>query len=298
MAVVYLAHPPAALQDELRDGYVVQRVLGRGGMAMHPEIRATLGADGFQQEIRLAARLQHPHMRWPFAVAERLGRVLAFQRRWERARVELDRALSLAPTALNAIDLKVSAISARATRRRAADHCRRGAAGRPADAGRVPGEHRRPVLGAGPGRPAAGPLARSEAFNGDRATWGIALAQIHRLFGDSAEARAYADSARIALEAQLRAAPNDAQRHAILGLALAYLGRPSQGIREGERGVALLPVSKDAYFGALISAPSHRPRYRGRRSTTRTAFPSLRGTPSRSSTCTAIEIPVSSRRAC
>ena len=91
-----------------------------------------------------------------------------------------------------------------------------------------------------------------EAFNGDRSSWGMALAQIYRLFGDSAEARAYADSARIALEAQLRAAPNDAQRHVMLGLALAYLGRPDEGIREGERGVALLPLSRDAYFGAYL----------------------------------------------
>ena len=75
-----MADPPAALQDELRDRYVVQRELGRGGMAtvylardlkhdravalkaMHPEIRATLGAERFQQEVRLAARLQHPHI--------------------------------------------------------------------------------------------------------------------------------------------------------------------------------------------------------------------------------------------
>ena len=43
--------------------------------------------------------------------------------------------------------------------------------------------------------------------------------------------------------------PNDPQRHVFLGLALAYLGRKEEAIREGERGVALDPVSKDARNG-------------------------------------------------
>jgi len=59
----------------------------------------------------------------------------------------------------------------------------------------------------------------------------------------------YADSARLALEEQTRAAPEDGQRHAILGLALAYLGRKADAEREGLQGVALMPISRDAYFG-------------------------------------------------
>ena len=50
----------------------------------------------------------------------------------------------------------------------------------------------------------------------------------------------------------MRAAPQDAQRHALLGLALAYLGRKATAIQEGERGVALLPITKDAYVGPYI----------------------------------------------
>ena len=65
--------------------------------------------------------------------------------------------------------------------------------------------------------------------------------------GDAANVRTYAEEARKAIEEQLRAAPNDAQRHVVLGLALAYLGRKEEAIREGERGVALDPMSKDAY---------------------------------------------------
>jgi tetratricopeptide (TPR) repeat protein len=61
--------------------------------------------------------------------------------------------------------------------------------------------------------------------------------------------RTNADEARKAVEEQLRAAPNDAGRHVGLGLALAYLDRKGDAIREGERGVALAPVSKNASLG-------------------------------------------------
>ena len=71
---------PAQLQTALADRYAFERELGRGGMAtvylahdlrhdrpvalkvLHPELAATLGPERFQREIRLAARLQHPHI--------------------------------------------------------------------------------------------------------------------------------------------------------------------------------------------------------------------------------------------
>ena len=56
----------------------------------------------------------------------------------------------------------------------------------------------------------------------------------------------------MAFEAQLKAVPSDAQRHALLGVALAYLGRADEAIREGERGVALLPITRDAYLGPYV----------------------------------------------
>jgi eukaryotic-like serine/threonine-protein kinase len=91
---------------------------------------------------------------------------------------------------------------------------------------------------------------RPSSFDNDAAAWGLVLAQVHALRGDSARARTYADSSRVAFEAQLRASPQDAQRHLLLGLALAYLGQKADAVRLGEEGVALLPVSKDAYGGA------------------------------------------------
>jgi serine/threonine-protein kinase len=66
--------------SELEGQYSIDRELGRGGFAtvylakdqrhdrpvalkvLHPEIAASLGAERFKQEIRLAARLQHPHI--------------------------------------------------------------------------------------------------------------------------------------------------------------------------------------------------------------------------------------------
>jgi eukaryotic-like serine/threonine-protein kinase len=90
------------------------------------------------------------------------------------------------------------------------------------------------------------------AFDNDRSAWGICLAQAHALKGDRANVKIYAEEARKALEEQLRATPGDAQRRVFLGLALAYLGRKQEAVREGERGVALLPVAKDADLGPYL----------------------------------------------
>jgi TolB-like protein/Tfp pilus assembly protein PilF len=90
------------------------------------------------------------------------------------------------------------------------------------------------------------------AFDDDRGTWAIVLAQTYWLRGDRARARAYADSSRISLEEQLRATPDNGQQRVFLGLALAYLGKKADAIREGERGVALVPISRDGYTGPYI----------------------------------------------
>ena len=70
----------ATLRAALVDRYVIERELGRGGMAtvylardlkhgrfvalkvLSPALAASLGADRFLREIELAARLQHPHI--------------------------------------------------------------------------------------------------------------------------------------------------------------------------------------------------------------------------------------------
>ncbi len=87
-------------------------------------------------------------------------------------------------------------------------------------------------------------------FDDIRAGWGLALAEAYALHGDPAHARAYADSSRIAFEELLRGAPDNGQNHVLLGVALAYMGRKTDAVREGQRGLAMAPLSKDAYGGA------------------------------------------------
>ncbi len=71
---------PSHFNDALAGRYALERVVGRGGMAvvfrardlrhdrpvaikvLHEELSATLGAERFQREIQIAARLVHPHI--------------------------------------------------------------------------------------------------------------------------------------------------------------------------------------------------------------------------------------------
>lgn len=80
-------------------------------------------------------------------------------------------------------------------------------------------------------------------FGGNRGVWGISLAHAYLRLGDSTRARAYADSARVAFEAQLGDASDNPYLHARYAMALALLGRAAAAVVEGERAVAFRPVS-------------------------------------------------------
>jgi eukaryotic-like serine/threonine-protein kinase len=88
-----------------------------------------------------------------------------------------------------------------------------------------------------------------DQFDGDRSAWGLALAGVYAERGNQARARAFADSARITLEEQVRAAPADAGLHAYLGTALAYLGRKADAIAQSQQAIRMLPFEKDATNG-------------------------------------------------
>jgi tetratricopeptide (TPR) repeat protein len=90
------------------------------------------------------------------------------------------------------------------------------------------------------------------AFGGDRATWGLCLAQGWALRGDAAKTRSHAAEAKKEIEEQLKSAPEDAQRRVGLGLALAYMGDTAGGVREAQRGVAMLPIAKDGFTGPFL----------------------------------------------
>jgi len=82
----------SSLATALAGRYTVERELGQGGMAtvylahdvkhdrpvalkvMHPELAATLGPERFLREIKLAARLQHPHILTVLDSGETAGR--------------------------------------------------------------------------------------------------------------------------------------------------------------------------------------------------------------------------------
>ena len=72
----------------------------------------------------------------------------------------------------------------------------------------------------------------------------IALAR-----GDRGPAQEHFETARPVIEAETLAHPNNALRHARLGLLYAYIGRKKDAIREGKRAVELKPVAKDAFDG-------------------------------------------------
>src|SRR6266511_6154086 len=85
--------PLERLRNALSQTYTIDRELGRGGMAtvylardvkhdrlvalkvLHPELAASLGPERFQREIRVAARLQHPHILSVHDSGEAAGRL-------------------------------------------------------------------------------------------------------------------------------------------------------------------------------------------------------------------------------
>jgi tetratricopeptide (TPR) repeat protein len=87
------------------------------------------------------------------------------------------------------------------------------------------------------------------AFNNDRASWALVRAATWHLRGNPAQTRAYADSAQVAFAEQFRGGAGGGRLHVLHGLALAYLGRKAEAIAEGERGLALEPVTRDANAG-------------------------------------------------
>ncbi|MEP6574534.1 MAG: protein kinase [Gemmatimonadota bacterium] len=181
--------------------------------------------------------------------ALRLGIALRKLGRLSEARTELDRGIGIAPAlslleARVMVELKAGDLdSARAILRTASARVEPAALvayfGDYWDLFWVPDEAGQQLL-----------LSLTPAeFDGDRGTWGLVLAQTWWIRGDKVRARAYADTARVAILETLKTAPGDGQRLQFLGLVEAYLGQKVQAIRHGEQGLAANHPDQDAALG-------------------------------------------------
>jgi tetratricopeptide (TPR) repeat protein len=188
-----------------------------------------------------------------FPTVQRLAQTLYAARRYPEARAAVDRGLSLVPTNVGALHLKAMVSLSQGNL---------GGAREVIEA--APKEVDRATLVAFFATRAdlywvlddvqQALLLRlpPSAFDGDRVAWGLALAQTYWLRGDVNKARAYADSARLAYEEHVRGSPLDAQRAELLGLALAYLGRKTEAIKEGQRASRLNPITKSVGTGSYM----------------------------------------------
>jgi eukaryotic-like serine/threonine-protein kinase len=228
------------------------------GLARAPNDPDLLVQAGFQDLIigrydagvdRLA-RAQALDPRSPSAAAN-LARGLVWLRRWPEAALAAQKGLALAPTDMTLVLLRIEPMLGRgdlaAAREIIAQAGTRGV--EPSMLGAYLATYddlywvlndaqQRLVLTLPP-----------SAFEGDTATWGLVRAQLYHLRSDPTHARVYADSARQAFATQVRGTPGDAELRCLFGLALAYKGLKAAAIREGERGVALEPISRNAVSG-------------------------------------------------
>jgi serine/threonine-protein kinase len=83
----------------------------------------------------------------------------------------------------------------------------------------------------------------------------LARAMVYEAKDDHRAASARYDSARVCYERVIQSNPQSAYisfYHSALGYAYAGLGRKEDAIREGEEGVRMMPISKDALDGAEL----------------------------------------------
>ncbi|MEP7066873.1 MAG: protein kinase [Gemmatimonadota bacterium] len=85
------------------------------------------------------------------------------------------------------------------------------------------------------------------SFDGDRGLWSLVRAQVFHEGGDSARARAYADTAARVLTTVLRDSPNNLQTLLFRALTFAYQGKRADAILDRDRGLALSIATKDEW---------------------------------------------------
>jgi len=100
----------------------------------------------------------------------------------------------------------------------------------------------------------ASPLNEFSYLNGSTTPKSFLQACVHLAQNDTAGAQKFFEIARQNFEAAVKESPKSAQRRANFGLVNALMGRKEEAIREARRAVELMPESKDALDGALLSA--------------------------------------------
>lgn len=100
---------------------------------------------------------------------------------------------------------------------------------------------------------AASPLNELSYLNGGLTPKSFLAGCTAVALGDPVVAKANLEAARKVFEDAIVDAPNNAERHANLGLCYAFLGQKEDALREGRRAVELKPETKDAYDGAIMN---------------------------------------------
>jgi tetratricopeptide (TPR) repeat protein len=86
---------------------------------------------------------------------------------------------------------------------------------------------------------------RPAAFNNDRGLWALTISAQYWFQGDTALARAYADTALTPLADRVQAYPQEPSARLLYGLALARLGRNDAARREADNARRLAPLAVD-----------------------------------------------------
>ncbi len=252
---------PDKVREALAERYTIERELGRSGMGvvylahdlrydrpvalkiLLPELTARSAPERFQREIHFAARLQHPHILtvldsgstgelWyimPFVEGESLRERLRRERR-----LPLEDALRITTEAARALDYAhQQGVIHRDVKPENILLTRDGTT-LVADFGIAR------ATGVDEGITRSGSPIGTPAY--------MSPEQIDE---EEIDARSdlYAPSATLY---EMLAGEPPFAGHVLLGLTLAYLGRRADALREGRRGMELMPISRDGYFGPYI----------------------------------------------
>jgi tetratricopeptide (TPR) repeat protein len=90
------------------------------------------------------------------------------------------------------------------------------------------------------------------AFDNSRSAWALVRAKMSWHRGDTALARAWADTAARELAREVRAAPGDPRPRVLRGVALGFRGDGEEAVREGEAGIALIKDFESGIESAFL----------------------------------------------